>query len=37
MSGKMKEVYWSSQEDSHSAHTYILFNCEDTMMSSFER
>ncbi|KAL0675866.1 hypothetical protein Bca4012_003847 [Brassica carinata] len=35
--GKLKEVWWSSEEDAHSAHTYILLNCEDLLMRYFER
>ena len=35
LAGKLKEVWWSSTEDAHSAHTYILFNYDD--MESFER
>ena len=35
LAGKLKEVWWSSTEDAHSAHTYILLNCEE--MQSFER
>lgn len=35
--GKLREVWWSSDEDKHSAHTYILLNCEDAVMRSFER
>ena len=33
--GKLKEVWWSSTEDAHSAHTYLLLNCEE--MQLFER
>ncbi|XP_056847467.1 uncharacterized protein LOC130498122 [Raphanus sativus] len=29
LGGKLKEVWWSSSEDAHSAHTYILLNCEE--------
>ncbi|KAL0650577.1 hypothetical protein Bca4012_093268 [Brassica carinata] len=29
--GKTKEVWWSCEEDKHSAHTYILLNCEDAV------
>ncbi|XP_056856542.1 uncharacterized protein LOC130505955 [Raphanus sativus] len=36
MGGKTKEVWWSSDEDAHSAHTYILLNCEDPFMRYFE-
>lgn len=35
LGGKLKEVWWSSSEDAHSAHTYILLNCEE--IESFER
>ena len=35
--GKLKEVWWSSDEDAHSAHTYILLNCKDLLMRYFER
>ena len=35
LGGKLKEVWWSSTEDAHSAHTYILLNCEE--MQLFER
>ncbi|XP_033147468.1 uncharacterized protein LOC117134062 [Brassica rapa] len=35
--GKTKEVWWSCEEDKHSAHTYILLNCEDAMTRYFER
>ncbi|CAN6913756.1 unnamed protein product, partial [Brassica oleracea] len=31
-----KQVWWSSEEDAHSAHTYILLNCEDPLMRYFE-
>uniref|UniRef100_A0A0D3A782 Uncharacterized protein n=1 Tax=Brassica oleracea var. oleracea TaxID=109376 RepID=A0A0D3A782_BRAOL len=34
--GKMKEVWWSCEEDKHSAHTYILLNCEDAVTRYFE-
>ncbi|XP_056846539.1 uncharacterized protein LOC130510988 [Raphanus sativus] len=34
LGGKLKEVWWSSSEDAHSAHTYILLNCEE--IESFE-
>ncbi|XP_056864031.1 uncharacterized protein LOC130511177 [Raphanus sativus] len=34
--GKLREVWWSSDEDKHSAHTYILLNCEDAVTRSFE-
>ncbi|KAL0877796.1 hypothetical protein Bca101_027502 [Brassica carinata] len=37
LGGKSKEVWWSSEEDAHSAHTYILLNCEDPLMRYFER
>lgn len=37
MGGKTKDVWWSSEEDFHSANTYILLNCDDTMMMEFER
>ena len=37
LAGKLKEVWWSSDEDAHSAHTYILLNCEDPLMRYFER
>jgi len=35
--GKTKEVWWSREEDKHSAHTYILLNCEDAVTRYFER
>ncbi|KAL0689417.1 hypothetical protein Bca4012_089095 [Brassica carinata] len=35
--GKLKEVWWSSDEDAHSAHIYILLNYEDPLMRYFER
>ena len=35
LGGKLKEVWWSSSEDAHSAHTYILLNCEEIEL--FER
>ena len=35
--GKLKEVWWLSDEDAHSAHTYIILNCEDPLMHYFER
>ena len=35
--GKLKEVWWSSGEDAHSAHTYILLNCENLLIRYFER
>ena len=35
LGGKLKEVWWSSTEYTHSAHTYILLKCEK--MQSFER
>ncbi|KAL0706245.1 hypothetical protein Bca4012_072671 [Brassica carinata] len=35
--GKLKEVWWSCEEDKHSAHNYILLNCEDAVIRSFER
>ena len=34
LGGKLKEVWWSSTKDAHSAHTYILPNSEE--MQSFE-
>ncbi|KAL0702381.1 hypothetical protein Bca4012_058503 [Brassica carinata] len=34
--GKLKEVWWSSEEDRHSAHTYILLNFGDAVTRSFE-
>ena len=37
LSGKSKEVWWSSEQDAHSAHTYILLNCEDPLIRYFER
>ncbi|WZY94215.1 hypothetical protein YC2023_066544 [Brassica napus] len=37
LGGKSKAVWWSSEEDAHSAHTYILLNCEDPLMRYFER
>ncbi|WZZ29045.1 hypothetical protein YC2023_012446 [Brassica napus] len=37
LGGKSKQVWWSSEEDAHSAHTYILLNCEDPLMRYFER
>ena len=37
ISGKSKEVWWSSEEDAHSAHTYILLNCEHPLIRDFER
>ena len=37
LGGKSKEVWWSSEQDAHSAHTYILLNCEDPLMRYFER
>ena len=37
MGGKLKEVWWSSDEDVHSAHLYILLNCEDPLIAYFER
>ncbi|XP_056863252.1 uncharacterized protein LOC130510701 [Raphanus sativus] len=36
LGGKSKEVWWSSEEDAHSAHTYILLNCEDPLIRYFE-
>ncbi|CAN6834695.1 unnamed protein product, partial [Brassica oleracea] len=36
LGGKSKQVWWSSEEDAHSAHTYILLNCEDPLMRYFE-
>ena len=35
LGGKLKEFCWSSTKHAHSAHTYILLNCEE--MHSFER
>ena len=35
LGGKLKEVWWSSEDDAHSAHTYILLNCEE--IEAFER
>jgi len=35
--GKLKEVWWSSDEDVHSGHTNILLNCKDPLMRYFER
>ena len=32
---KLKEVWWSSEDDAHSAYTYILLNCEE--IEAFER
>lgn len=37
LGGKLKHVWCSSQEDSHSAHTYVLISCEDNMKRLFER
>ena len=37
LGGKLKEVWWSSEQHAHSAHTYILLNCEDPLMRYFER
>ena len=37
LGGKSKQVWWSSEEDAHSAHTYILLNCEDPLIRYFER
>lgn len=34
---KLKEVWWSIEEDMHNVHTYILLNYEDVVMHSFER
>ena len=36
-SGKLKEVWWSSDEDAYSTHTYILLNCEVPLMFYLER
>ncbi|XP_056863719.1 uncharacterized protein LOC130510982 [Raphanus sativus] len=36
LGGKSKEVWWPSEEDAHSAHTYILLNCEDPLIRYFE-
>ncbi|XP_056843715.1 uncharacterized protein LOC130496011 [Raphanus sativus] len=36
LDGKSKEVWWSNEEDAHSAHTYILLNCEDPLIRYFE-
>ena len=35
LGGKLKEVWWSSEDDAHSGHTYILLNCEE--IEAFER
>ena len=35
--GKLKEVWWSCEEDKHSVHTYIFLNCEDALIRSFDR
>lgn len=35
LSGKLKEVWWLSQENCHNSHTYVLLNCEE--MKCFER
>ena len=35
--GKLKEVWWSSEEERHITHTYILLNCGDVVTRSFER
>lgn len=35
--GKSKHVWWFSEEDTHSAHTYILLNCEDPLIRYYER
>ena len=37
MGGKLKEVRWSSEEDTLSAHTYVLLNIEDPLMRYYER
>ncbi|KAL0886713.1 hypothetical protein Bca101_010696 [Brassica carinata] len=37
LGGKLKVVWWSSEVDAHSAHIYILLNCDDPLMRYFER
>ena len=33
--GKLKEVWWSYEEDKHNAHNYILLNCKGALNSFF--